>query len=888
MKINRCKGNSFMEKLKKKFLKNEKGSITVYVLASMLFMLIMTSTIYMNVSNKTNEQEKQLDKIVEEYKSDQPGQPDYKKLEDVYNEEINKKDLGPRIEVDPDKTNGEVQKIDNLIITISLPGDDGLAAGNKYQYYLLEEGNSFVDEGWKSYSTETSPATPYKAILQNVGEGFKDGTYYLYIRQISDTAGRKSFGGTIQDGYHKFGPYQFNSGSPTIAISPEGGDFLDRLSTKITATGNLGKDIKSVYYQITSSDENISAEDSNWESITNGSKIEKTLAEGTYYLHVKAIDEADVISIKTSKAFNVVEGLKTAVTNQSLIKNYVGNSTEFSVTTNATTNLTYQWYYYTDDATENQVLIGSGKSINFVPTTPGTYHIWCYVQQTCRDDAVGYDILRTITSDEKIIEIVAKPTISISAEFTKNYVGNSTSFTATVSGAYDSVIYQWYYNTSNTAGSGTAGGTNSTSYSFSTSTAGTYYISLKATYTYGGTTTVISATKAIIIATVPTITISGGTQNYVGNSTKFTATISGGAKDSFTYQWYYNTSNVEGSGTSAGSGTSTGTEVSMDFNATTAGKYYISLKATFTYGGTKTVTSVTKEITIAATPTISISPTSATVVVGNGGVNVAANISGTNNSVTFQWYYKLSTASSYTKGGTTQSGPFNPTGVGTYYVYCTAVCTFGGTKTITSSAITVVVQTANYSTVKSGKTTYYNTINSAVSGATSGGGDTGGGTITVLNSLTDSSTVSTNKTIAINTNGKTLTRAASITTTAGTLTVKGTGTINFSGSYRINSTGGNVATSGTPKIQSGGNVIVFSSDSSGTLNLQGGYIYSTAKIPISISKSGTINISDTYVYTPACTNAIKLGENSGTAQIAGASRVGASFDKGDGKCYRSY
>jgi hypothetical protein len=871
-----------MEKLKKKFLKNEKGSITVYVLASMLFMLITTSTIYMNVSNKTNEQEKQLDKIVEEYKSDQPGQPDYKKLEDVYNEEINKKDLGPRIEVDPDKTNGEVQKIDNLIITISLPGDDGLAAGNKYQYYLLEEGNSFVDEGWKSYSTETSPATQYKAILQNVGEGFKDGTYYLYIRQISDTAGRKSFGGTIQDGYHKFGPYQFNSGSPTIAISPEGGDFLDRISTKITATGNLGKDIKSVYYQITSSNENISEEDSNWESITNSSKMEKTLAEGTYYLHVKAVDEAGVISIKTSKAFNVVEGLKTAVTNQSLIKNYVENSTEFSVTTNATTNLTYQWYYYTDDATENQVLIGSGESINFVPTTPGTYHIWCYVQQTCRDDAVGYDVSRTIPSDEKTIEIVAKPTISISGG-TQNYVENSTAFTATVSGTKDSATYQWYYNTSNVAGSGTAVGTNSTSYAFSTSTAGTYYISCKATFTYGGTTTVTSATKAITIVAKPTISISGGTQNYVGNSTEFNATVSG-TKDSATYQWYYNTSNVEGSGTAVGTNIT-----SYKFSTNTAGIYYISLKATFTYGGTTTVTSATTKITIAATPTISISPTSATVVVGNDGVKVAANISGTNNSVTFQWYYKLSTASSYTKGGTTQSGPFNPTGVGTYYVYCTAVCTFGGTKTITSSAITVVVQTANYSTVKSGKTTYYNTINSAVSGATSGGGDTGGGTITVLNSLTDSSTVSTNKTIAINTNGKTLTRAASITTTAGTLTVKGTGSINFSGAYRIYSTGGSVATSGTPKIQSGGNVIGFSSDSSGTLNLQGGYIYSTAKVPISISKSGTVNISDTYVYTPACTHAIQLGENSGTAQIGGASRVGASFNKeiSDGSYYRS-
>ena len=69
--------------------------------------------------------------------------------------------------------------------------------------------------------------------------------------------------------------------------------------------------------------------------------------------------------------------------------------------------------------------------------------------------------------------------------------------TATPNGTYDSVTYQWYYNTTNTAGSGTQGGT-SASYNFNTDTQGTYYISCKATYTYGETT----ETKTSGVATI--------------------------------------------------------------------------------------------------------------------------------------------------------------------------------------------------------------------------------------------------------------------------------------------------------------------------------------------------------------------------------------------------
>lgn len=51
-------------------VKNSKGSITLFVLISMSFFCAVVFGIYSNASNKTQEQEKQLKKIQEEYKSE--------------------------------------------------------------------------------------------------------------------------------------------------------------------------------------------------------------------------------------------------------------------------------------------------------------------------------------------------------------------------------------------------------------------------------------------------------------------------------------------------------------------------------------------------------------------------------------------------------------------------------------------------------------------------------------------------------------------------------------------------------------------------------------------------------------------------------------------------
>ncbi len=56
-------------KLKSK-IREQKGSITLYVLTSMLLFTIVILALYVNTSNKTQAQQRELEKIQQTYKQD--------------------------------------------------------------------------------------------------------------------------------------------------------------------------------------------------------------------------------------------------------------------------------------------------------------------------------------------------------------------------------------------------------------------------------------------------------------------------------------------------------------------------------------------------------------------------------------------------------------------------------------------------------------------------------------------------------------------------------------------------------------------------------------------------------------------------------------------------
>ena len=68
--------------MQKKILKNEKGSITLFVLLAILFFLIMIFSIFISTSNKKQSQTSEVDRIRQEYEQSVDN------INQIYNETL--------------------------------------------------------------------------------------------------------------------------------------------------------------------------------------------------------------------------------------------------------------------------------------------------------------------------------------------------------------------------------------------------------------------------------------------------------------------------------------------------------------------------------------------------------------------------------------------------------------------------------------------------------------------------------------------------------------------------------------------------------------------------------------------------------------------------------
>ena len=69
--------------MNRKRLKNEKGSITLYVLISMFFFIIVVFGIYFNTNSKMQKQNKEIEQIQKQYEKENINDV-YEKAEDKY------------------------------------------------------------------------------------------------------------------------------------------------------------------------------------------------------------------------------------------------------------------------------------------------------------------------------------------------------------------------------------------------------------------------------------------------------------------------------------------------------------------------------------------------------------------------------------------------------------------------------------------------------------------------------------------------------------------------------------------------------------------------------------------------------------------------------------
>jgi len=267
------------------------------------------------------------------------------------------------------------------------------------------------------------------------------------------------------------------------------------------------------------------------------------------------------------------------------------------------------------------------------------------------------------------VQAETMPTAAISPGSATLDVGQSVTFTSTASGGTPPYsYYQWYLN-----GIAVSGATSS-SWTFTSSSTGldSVYVNVFDSLGYS----VDSNTASITVNTWPSVTISPSTTTLdVGQSVTFTSTVSGGTLP-YSYQWYLN--GVSQSGATG----------SWMFTPTSSGSYTVYLGITDSATPTaNTVTSNTATVSVSGVLSVSASPSSATLDVGQS-VTFTSAISGGTSSYSYQWYLNGNPVS----GATNPTWTFTPSSATSYTIYVKVVDSVG--MQVASNTVTVTVNSA--------------------------------------------------------------------------------------------------------------------------------------------------------------------------------------------------
>ena len=193
-------------------------------------------------------------------------------------------------------------------------------------------------------------------------------------------------------------------------------------------------------------------------------------------------------------------------------------------------------------------------------------------------------------------------------------------------------------------------GATSSSYSFVTSgsaATGTWSFELQVTDAVSAVVT--SSPVSVLVNAVPTVTVSPASWIMdVGQSKTFTASASGGSGSYASYQWYV-----------GGTAQSGATSSTFSYVPGSVGSYSITVTVTDSLGTTSAQSSAAS-VSVAAVPSVTVSPASWTLNVGQVKV-FTATASGGSGSIHYQWYLDGSAVGtdsasySYTAAGSSHS-----------------------------------------------------------------------------------------------------------------------------------------------------------------------------------------------------------------------------------------
>lgn|GEM_PF-2545565 len=321
---------------------------------------------------------------------------------------------------------------------------------------------------------------------------------------------------------------------------------------------------------------------------------------GTYKAHLNVTDTVGVTAQSNRVSITVNPALTVSISPTTVVMNLDQSATFQSTVSGGTQPYTYQWHL-------NDIAIPGATSNDwtFTPTSTGFYTICVNVT-----DSVN------VTTKSNVASITVSPELSVSINpisATMN-LGDSKTFTSSVSGGAPPYTYQWHLNDTPVLYA------TFDSWTFTPTATGSYIVYLNVTDSVDVTTksniASITINPPLEVSIIPTSVVMN-----VGQSQTFTSSVSGGTP-SYTYQWYLD-------------GTLVGADPNWAFTPTSPSSYEVYLNVTDNVG--VTAKSNTASVTVNPALSVSIFPMSVTIDASESQL-FTSTISGGTSPYTYQWY----------------------------------------------------------------------------------------------------------------------------------------------------------------------------------------------------------------------------------------------------------
>ena len=397
-----------------------------------------------------------------------------------------------------------------------------------------------------------------------------------------------------------------------------------------------------------------------------------------------------VVFIYDEGATIITEGAPTITTQPKSVTAAAGDSVKFTVKASGS-NLTYQWYYKKpSESTWNISSAASAKTATYSVTAKDTYNGYSYrcVVSNSYGKATSQTATLTVTS-------ASKPVITSQPSNASVSIGNTVKYTVTATGS--NLTYQWYYRTDSSdswkISSASGNKTNTLSFTAKESYSGRQYKC--AVKNSSGTTN----SNIVSLTVVPKITAQPKNLSVsLGSSAVLTVTAEG---TDLTYQWYFRKSSSESWSKSSASGSTT-SKCTFTAKEAYSGREY-RCKVTSKYGSI-----YTKTVTLTVLPKIVTQPKAVKASIGN---TAKFTVTAEGTDLTYQWYYRKTSADSWSKstatGSTTNTCKFTAKEAYSGREYrCKITSSYGSiyTDTVTLTVVAKITSQPKDITVAEGKT----------------------------------------------------------------------------------------------------------------------------------------------------------------------------------------